>query len=149
MLQALASAIGKGVLAGAAGTAAMSASSAAEMKIRGRQGSTVPAEVLCTLLGVEALDAAHKARLTTLVHWGYGTALGVSRGALALAGLRGRRAAAAFFGVTWAGELVMLPAVDAAPPPTRWSAQTLAVGGFHHLVYALVTSATYDALDRA
>lgn len=149
MLQAVTSAIGKGVLAGAAGTAAMSASSAAEMKVRGRQGSAMPAEVLCTLLGVETLDAAHKTRLTTLAHWGYGTVLGVARGALGLAGMRGRRAAATFFGVAWAGELVMLPAVGMAPPPTQWNAETLAVGGVHHLVYALATSAAYDALDRA
>lgn len=148
MLQALTCAIGKGVVAGLAGTAAMSASSAAEMKVRGRQGSTMPAEVLCTLLGVEALDEKHKTRLTTLTHWGYGTSLGVARGVLALTGLSGPNAAGAFFGVAWAGELVMLPAVNAAPLPTQWSAESFAVGGVHHLVYALATSGTYDLLDR-
>ena len=42
-LKELAEGVGKGLFAGAAGTAAMTISSTIEMKLRGRQASAVPA----------------------------------------------------------------------------------------------------------
>jgi hypothetical protein len=148
MLTRMASAIGIGMVAGAIGTAAMTASSTAEMKLRGRGGSNTPAEALCRLLGVEALGEQEKARVTNVVHWAYGTGLGALRGLIATAGLKGPKAAMAFFATVWGGELVMLPALDVAPPATQWDAATLATDAAHHLVYALATSVAYAALEQ-
>ncbi len=44
--------VGKGLFAGAAGTTAMTVSSTLEMKIRGRQGSSAPAQAAAKVLGV-------------------------------------------------------------------------------------------------
>jgi hypothetical protein len=72
----LASAAGRGLLAGAIGTAAMTVSSTLEMKLRGRPSSSAPADAASKVLGVEPIDEAAEARFSTLVHWGYGTAWG-------------------------------------------------------------------------
>lgn len=146
VLQRIASEVGKGIVAGIGGTAAMTASSTAEMKLRGGQASTTPAEAICTLLGVETLGEVEKNRLTNLVHWGYG--LGALRGLIATAGIRGPRAAALFFGLVWGGELVALPALKVSPPVTEWSAETLASDIAHHLVYAGGTSLSYELVQR-
>lgn len=148
MLARLAAVVGKGVFAGAVGTAAMTLSSTVEARLRGRGGSQTPAEALCQLLGVEALGEQEKRRLTTLVHWGYGVALGGLRGPLGLAGMSGAAALAVYLAAVWMGEQVMLRALDLAPPPTEWSGEQLAVDTGHHLVYAAATSAAYEFLDR-
>lgn len=148
MLASVAAALGKGMVAGIVGTAAMTGSSKVEMALTGRSGSNTPAEMLCKLLGVEALGETEKARVTNVVHWGYGTGLGALRGLIALTGLRGAKAAAVFSAAVWAGEQVALPALKAAPPVTEWSAEMLATDLTHHLVYALAASLAYDALEE-
>ncbi len=60
--------VGKGLFAGAAGTAAMTVSSTLEMKIRGRPGSSAPAEAAAKILGVEPTGEAEQARFSNLVH---------------------------------------------------------------------------------
>ncbi|MDP8929149.1 MAG: hypothetical protein M3O70_11410 [Actinomycetota bacterium] len=148
LLERIPAAVGKGLFAGAFGTAAMTLSSTVEAKVRGRGGSQTPAEAICRLLGVETMGEEEKNRLTNLVHWTYGTSLAVLRGLIAVAGLRGPRAAAAFFGVVWAGELLALPAISVSPPATEWGKEEIAIDATHHFVYALATSLAYEFLNR-
>ncbi len=145
----VAAAVGKGLFAGAAGTAAMTVSSTLEMKLRGRPGSSSPARAAEKVLGVQPVDAKAEARFANLVHWGYGTAWGAARGLIAAAGLSGPAATAAHLAAVWGSEQVMLPALDVAPPLTEWGAQEVAIDAFHHLVYAAATGAAYSLLDRA
>ena len=77
----IAAAFGKGIFAGAAGTAAMTVSSTIEMKVRGRPASSAPARAAAKVLGVEPVNEQSEARFSNLVHWGYGTAWGGARGA--------------------------------------------------------------------
>jgi hypothetical protein len=43
----------------------------------------------------------------------------------------------------------MLPALDIGVPPVwRWGREEVLIDGFHHLVYATATSATYEVLDE-
>ena len=149
MLGDLAAAVGKGLFAGAAGTAAMTASSTLEMKLRGRPASSTPARAAEKVLGVQPVDEEAEARFSNLVHWGYGTAWGGVRGLIAAAGLTGPAATAAHLAAVWGSEQVMLPALDAAPPLTEWGAREVAIDAFHHLVYAAATGAAYSLLDRA
>lgn len=139
--------VGVGLAAGLAGTVAMTVSSTVEMKLRKREGSDAPAQAASKVLGVEPTSEDVKTRFSTLVHWGYGTGWGAARGALAACGLRGAPAAAAHFAMVWGSEQVMLPALDVAPPATRWGVQEVAVDACHHLVYAAATSAAYELLD--
>ncbi len=84
----VASSIGKGLVAGIAGTAAMTVSSTLEAKLRHRAPSTPPARATQKLLGIAAFeDAIAQARFNDLSHWGYGTSWGVVRGLLGAAGL--------------------------------------------------------------
>jgi hypothetical protein len=140
--------VGKGLFAGLLGTAAMTVSSTAEMKIRGRPASNAPAVAAGKVLGVEPRDEEGEARFSTLVHWGYGTGWGAVRGLVGSAGLEGPAAAAAHFGAVWGAEQVMLPALDVAPPFWTWGAKEVGIDAFHHLVYATATSVAYSVLDR-
>ena len=69
----VAASVGKWLFAGVVGTTAMTVSSTLEMKIRGRQGSSVPADAAAKVLGVEPKGEAEEARFSNLVHWGCGT----------------------------------------------------------------------------
>jgi len=140
--------VGKGLFAGVVGTVAMTISSTLEMKIRGRQGSSAPAEAASKVLGVEPTGDEGEARFSNIVHWGYGTTWGAARGLIGAAGLEGPGAAAAHFGAVWGTEQVMLPALGVAPPLWRWGAKEVAIDALHHLVYAGATSVAYTALDR-
>lgn len=90
-----------------------------EMQITGRAPSTTPAKAVNKVLHVKATDEAHKETFVQEVHWTYGTAWGLARSALDLAGMRGVPATLAHFGGVWGTALAMLPAIDVAPPPWR------------------------------
>ena len=140
--------MGKGLFAGAAGTVAMTASSTIEMKLRDRPASSAPARAAAKVLGVQPVNEKTEARFSNIVHWGYGTSWGSVRGLLAAAGLSGPAATAAHLAAVWGTEQVMLPALDVAPPLTRWGAKEVAIDGLHHLVYATATGVAYSLLDR-
>lgn len=144
----IAASIGKGLFAGAAGTAAMTLSSTIEQKLRDREASSVPADAVEQVLDIEPETEDAKHRLGTLAHWGYGTGLGVPRGILGLTGLNGIAATAAHFVAVWGGALAMLPRLDLAPKPTEWGATELAIDAWHHAVYAVAAGAAYEWLDR-
>lgn len=142
-----ASAIGRGLFAGAVGTAAMTVSSTAEAKLRDRASSSAPADAAGKVLGVKPTDEAGEARFSTVVHWSYGTSWGAVRGLLDAAGLDGSRATAVHFAAIWGGAQVMLPALDVAPPPWKSPPLEIAIDAWHHTVYAVITSLAYTALE--
>ena len=107
---------GKGLFAGAAGTAAMTVSSTLEMKLSGRGASQTPAQAAEAVLDVEPRDDDFEARFSNLVHWGYGTGWGAVRGLLASAGVPGPVATAAHLGLVWGAEQVVLPALNVSAP---------------------------------
>ena len=140
-------ALGKGILAGLAGTLAITASQMIEMKMTHRKSSDTPAKAAEKVLNVEATDKEHKDQFVQQVHFTYGTAWGVMRGALDLAGLKGFPATAAHYSVVWGTAMTLLPSLKLAPPVTKWGAEEIAKDGFHHLVYATVAGLVYDAID--
>lgn len=144
----VAGAVGRGLCAGVVGTAAMTFSSTVEMKIRGREASSAPADAAAKVLGVEPRSDDEKARFATLVHWGYGTGWGALRGLLAATGLHGPPAAVVHLGVVWGTELVMLPRLEVAPPLKEWGGTELAVDALHHSVYAVATSIAFALIGR-
>lgn len=139
---------GVGVLAGLAGTAAMTTSSTAEMKVSGREASSTPADAAGTVLGVKPVDDAGAARFGNAVHWGYGAGWGAVRGLLGAVGLHGPVAAGVHYGLVWGSEQVVLPATGAGKPVWKYGGTALATDAFHHAVYATVTSLAYEWLDR-
>jgi len=149
MRSTLTDAVGKGALAGLAGTAAMTVSSTVEMRLRKRAASRAPATAAAKVLGIEhfTTDRAEE-RFSTLVHWGYGTGWGVFRGMLAAVGMPPALATATHGAVMWGSEQVMLPALDVAPPLTRWGAREVEIDAWHHLVHVAGTFTAYRLLTR-
>lgn len=139
--------IAKGLLAGLAGTAAMTVSSTLDEKLRGRPPSTAPADAAAKVLGIENFPSDEdKSRFSNAVHWTYGTGWGVVR---ALLGTRlpPRVATAAHFAAVWGVQVAMLPALGLAPPLSQWGAEEVAIDAFHHVVYATATGVSYELLD--
>src|SRR5919112_2106964 len=101
-LGGVAAAIGRGLVAGAIGTAAMTLSSTLEQKARGREASTAPADAAMKVLGIEGFcDDGAKSRFSSFVHWSYGTGWGVPRALLHHAGLGTTGATAAHAAALW------------------------------------------------
>jgi hypothetical protein len=143
-----ASSIGKGLVAGFAGTAAMTVSSTIEARLRKRQPSTAPARAAVKALGIAAFeDAIAQARFNDLSHWGYGTGWGVVRGLLDAAGVQPGKATAAHGAAVWGSAQVTLPALDIAPPAIFWAKEEIAIDVFHHTVYAIATGLAYELLS--
>src|SRR5215211_2702130 len=128
-----AAAIGRGLVAGAIGTAAMTVSSTLEQKTRGREASTAPADAAMKVLGIaDFCDDGAKSRFSNVIHWAYGTGWGVPRALLELAGASPVAATALHGGALWGGEQVMLPALGVAPPLWEWGAAEVAIDAGHH-----------------
>lgn len=141
-------ALGRGLVAGAVGTVAMTVSERLEMAVSGREGSQVPGQVGASLIpGKNAESPTDVAQLNSAVHWAHGITMGALRGALDVAGLRGASASLAHFTLLWGGDAALYRALGIADVPWRWSPAELATDMLHKGVYAVVTGATYDALS--
>jgi hypothetical protein len=144
----VASSIGKGLVAGFAGTAAMTVSSTLEAKLRGRAPSSAPERATAKVLGIASFeDSIAQARFNDLSHWGYGTGWGVVRGLLDAAGVPPGKATAAHGVSVWGSAQVTLPALDVAPAAIFWPKEEIVIDAFHHTVYALATGLAYELLS--
>jgi hypothetical protein len=143
----IAGAVGEGLLAGFAGTAAMTVSSTLEARLRGRAPSSAPARATAKVLGIASFeDDLAKARFSDLSHWGYGTGWGVVRGLLGATGMPARKATAAHGAAVWGSAQVTLPALEIAPPAIFWPKEEIAIDAFHHTVYAVATGLAYELI---
>jgi hypothetical protein len=138
----------KGAMAGVLATAAMTLSSTIEMKLRGRDASSTPADAAGKVLGVQPRDADGAARFGEVVHWSYGTAWGGAGGVLRTV-LPEPAATAAHFATVWGTEVTMLPALDLAPPLPQWEAVEIAIDVLHHLVYAASFAGAWHLINRS
>ena len=144
----VASAIGKGLVAGLIGTAAMTVSSSVEARMRHRAASSAPARATARLLGIREFDDdIASARFNDLSHWGYGTTWGVVRGLLSAMGLSPAAATVVHGAAVWGSAQVMLPALEVAPPFIFWGRKEVAIDLWHHSVYALATGIAYRLID--
>src|SRR3954467_4240721 len=146
-LTRLACGLGKGIVAGVAGTAAMTISSTIEQKLRGRPPSTAPADAAAKVLGIHSFPSeGAKNAFSNAVHWSYGTGWGAVRALLGRK-LSPGAASATHLAALWGSEQVMLPALEVAPPVTMWGREEVAIDGFHHMVYAAATGISYELLS--
>jgi hypothetical protein len=140
-------ALARGMLAGAVGTAAMTVSERLEMSLTGREPSTVPGQVGAHLVpGKDPDSDADVNQLNGPVHWVHGITMGAVRGALDVAGVRGPAASLAHFALLWGGDAALYRALGIAPAPWHWEANEVAADVTHKGVYAAVTGAVYDAI---
>ena len=145
----LATAIGRGLVSGLAGTAAMTISSTVEARLRGRAFSTAPARATAKALGIREFDSdLARARWNDLSHWGYGTGWGVLRGLLGATSLSPRAATVAHGAAIYGAAQVTLPALDVVPPSIFWGAKEIAIDALHHAVYATATGLAYRLITK-
>lgn len=140
--------LARGAVAGFAGAMAMSVSTNAEMRLRDRPPSDAPAKALSRLLGIDAGGPRRRMALAFGGHLATSVSLGAARGALAKAGVSSGPALGALLGLALLPEILVVPALGAAPPPWRWSGADAAIGVLHHGVYAVTTNEAYGLLDR-
>jgi hypothetical protein len=143
----------RGLLAGTAGTAAMSVSEWAHVAARPGAGAPVDFDVsehvvlaAGRILRLRPRSRAGRLGLFVLTHVGYGTAFGLVRELLEVAPLSPRLRTAVFFAATESLALSMFPVLGGTPPPWRWSAEQLTASVVQHAVYAVGVSAVRDRL---
>ncbi len=141
----------RGVVAGAAGTALMTAAQTAYYKYTGSESSSTPAEVGERVIeGVLQREVpVSEDALNQGMHWAYGTSMGVPFGIVA--GSRREPASVLGSGIAfgiaaWGASQVELPAMKLAPPPWEYSASSLATDVGFHLVYGLGTALAFRLL---
>jgi hypothetical protein len=144
---AVMNAVSRGVVAGFAGTVALTVSQRVEMRVTGRPPSDLPAQVAEGILGISA-QGRKRELVAFATHWVNNTASGLGRAALGGAGVRGAPAVVGTFVLYLGGGAVLFSRLGLAPPPWRRGAGPLAIDAIHAGAYSVVTSTVYERLDR-
>jgi len=143
-LDKAAEAIGAGIIAGLAGTVAITISQMIEMRITKRSPSTGPANAVQKTLDIEPTPGTKK-RFSQQIHWVYGTTWGMFRGLLSLCGLKSWAAAGVHYGAITGTAMAMAP-LEGQPPVTEWKPKELAIDLLHHAVYIAVASCVFEMI---
>lgn len=149
ILDEIGGAIGKGLLAGLAGTAAITISQMIEMRFTKRKPSEAPVKIAEKVTDVKPVAEESKEKVSQEIHWAYGTSWGIARGLIGLTGLSGLAAIGANFAAIWGTALILLPSFKAGPKITEEEPKTIAIDAMHHAVYAIAAGLAYDALDSS
>jgi hypothetical protein len=138
--------IGRGILAGVAGTVVMTAfQKFIEMPLTGRGDSYAPANTAEKTFGVHPETQQGRKRLNWVTHFALGTLWGAAYGFAAHAGLRGPKAIAATFATVYTGDFLSNTARGLYEPST-WSAQDWAIDLTDKFVQAAATGVIFDRL---
>lgn len=137
------SVVGRGLLAGVLGTAAMVACETAHAWLR--RGAEGPIDydisehvplAAARVLRVPLRTEGESWLLFVVTQGGYGSAFGVIAALLDQAGLPPWQQGAVFFGLTQTMALSLFPTLGETPPPWRWRAEPLVTSVLQHAVYA-------------
>jgi hypothetical protein len=145
----------RSVVAGAAGTAALTLAYAAEHRIRHRRAdapldyddSLVPGQIVASILHLPHVTAREDRDLGLALRWGYGSAFGLYHGVLR------RRVAepgatAIFFATLMSATLTLFPVLGRTPPPWRWPPDVMATSIGTHVAYVAAVAAVDDGARR-
>lgn len=146
-------ALGIGLIAGLAGTAAVTLSKKLDSKCEERKPDKTVLDVAAHVLDIEPSSKEKEAKVVEEVHWAYGACLGVVRGALSFLGLRGWKATVVHFATLWYVEKMLFPDlklafpdVDTAKPITEEKPENIAHESMHEAIYAITTGIVFDAI---
>lgn len=138
------------LLAGLAGTTVMTATTKLEAVLRGEPGqpvdyddSRIPVQLVERVSGHRFADDETEQFVNEIIHFGYGSAAGLVRAAVA----RSRRPALTFFALTWGLEVVALPVLGLAPPVWRWRRDVMVTSMVQHAIFTAVTDAVFRAIS--
>jgi hypothetical protein len=136
----------QGAVAGVTGAVVMAVTEKIEQSRTGRPSSYAPARVLERLLGRPEQRGKQPDSWNWAMHTGQAAAVGVVRGLMANAGLRGPWASAMFTVVRLTSDQILENATGVGAPPWTWPRHELAVDLLHKSVYGFATGAIADAL---
>ena len=141
----------RSVLAGAAGTTAMTLAYEAERRIRGTRealdydDSLVPGRIVAGVLHIDNITPREDVELGMALRLGYGSAFGVWHGILKR--FMPEPYAALAFGTTlMTATFAGFPLLGRTPPPWRWPADVLVTAVGTHVVYVLAVAGVDDVL---
>ena len=138
-----------GLVAGAAGVAAMTVSEKLEQAVTGRPNSYVPAHTLERLLGLPQKSDEERLGMNWAMHWGQGIALGVARAMMARQGLGGPVGSFMFLNLRLLNDQTLENATGVGAPPWTWPKDEQVVDLLHKAVYAFATGVVADRLIGA
>ena len=144
----------RSVLAGTAGTAAMTVAYAVERRLRSDvkgpldyDDSLVPGEIVAGVMHLPHVTAREDRELGLILRWSYGSAFGVWHGTL-----RRRMPepwASVGFGATlMTATLTLFPLLGRTPPPWRWPPDMIVTSFGTHLAYVTAVGTVDDGLRR-
>ena len=144
----------RSVVAGTAGTAALSLAYVIERKLRPRhQGaldyddSLVPGQIVASIMHLPHVTAREDRDIGWALRWSYGSAFGLWHGALHRK-LPEPWASAIFGGTLMSATLTLFPALGRTPPPWRWPADVMATCVGTHAAYVAAVAAVDDRVRR-
>jgi hypothetical protein len=140
----LAANVGRGALAGVAGSVVMTAwQKLVEMPLSEREDSYGPADLAQKLLPVNPSSEAGRKRLNYAAHTALGVMWGAAYGVAAHQGLRGLRGRTATFGAIYSQDLVMITLLGLGKPWT-WSRKEWTIDVLDKAVNIAATGAIFD-----
>jgi hypothetical protein len=135
-----------GMIAGVAGTVAMTASEKIEQAITGRPNSYIPAHSVERILGLPTKSDEERKWMNWAAHWGLGTVPAALRGIMAEGGMRGPLASTMFFMARMATDETAENVTGVGKPPWSWRTALATVDVLHKAVYSFATGAVADKL---
>lgn len=137
----------RGLLAGTAGTAAMTLGEKLEQMVTRRPNSYVPAHTLAGLLGMKQKQDQNNRWLNWTMHWGQGALLRIVRVALGKRGIDGPYGSFLFWNMRLLTDHTLENAVGVGKPPWEYSTGEQVVDIGHKGVYAFTTGLVADAMS--
>jgi hypothetical protein len=143
----------RGLACGLTGTAVMTFTASRYARLRGATDRIIDYDTsehvviaAATVLRVRPRGDRERRALFHLIHWGYGTAVGIAYEAITHAVPARPAATATFFTGCQAMAFVLFPLLGRTPPPWRWQADVIAISLLQHAVYAATVDLTHRAL---
>jgi hypothetical protein len=145
----------RSVVAGAAGTAALTLAYATERRLRPRvQGpldyddSLVPGQIVAAIMHLPHVTAREEHELGMALRWSYGSVFGLWHGLLVRRA--GEPLASVAFGATlMSATLTLFPLLGRTPPPWRWRKSVVVTAFGTHAAYVAAVAAVNAGADEA
>ena len=136
----------KGLAAGFAGVAVMTAGEKLEQAFTRRPNSFVPAHTLERVLGLQEKPDEERLFLNWAMHYGQGALLGAVRALMAERGFRGPIGSFMLLNLRLLNDQTLENATGVGALPWTWPVDEQAIDLLHKAVYAFATGAFVDKL---
>ncbi len=143
----------RSVLAGTAGTAALTLAYGLERRLRSKRGpldyddSLAPGQIVASVMHLPHVTNREEQDLGLALRWSYGSVFGVWHGVLHQR-IAEPWASAIFGGTLMSATLSLFPLLGRTPPPWRWPGDVLATSVGTHVAYVIAVATADDMMRR-